>query len=384
MTILTFPSIRAPSSVSGPALRANTQSGGISPFDGTEQTLELPGAKWQAELRFDRLRESEWRQMQAFLSALRGKAGRFYWGPNGYQPRRGTDPANWSGDLPRIRTSGQTGTSLDTTGWRGQAMPARIGDWIHWIDSSGRPSFHMVTADVGAMDRTSTNLQIYSSDLFNAAFTTVNLTNAGSNFIAGSTAYWTGGCYTRLVSRTSAGAAYLETSGTIAVTAGSQITASIIARLASGSTTSGNLLQVDEYNGGTYTQTTLGPALTTVTGTMTKYQLTMTLRGDTTAIRVFYLTGLNGGTFELQWPQVEYGGWATATILTGATTVTRTQSVILPISPPIRRATVADTALEYTYPAAIWRLSQDVVLPEFQPGAGPVASFTLPIEEAIW
>jgi len=52
MTILTFPAdILGPTQMQL-SLRGNTQSGGRSPFDGTEQTLELPGAAWIASLTF--------------------------------------------------------------------------------------------------------------------------------------------------------------------------------------------------------------------------------------------------------------------------------------------------------------------------------------------
>lgn len=212
MTIKFFPSdLRLPSSISGPGLRANTQSGGISPFDGTEQTLALPGARWAAELRWDRLPESEWRKLSAFIASLNGRAGRFFWYPSFFAPRRGNS-INSGGSYLQIATTGQTGASITVTGYTGGTHIARIGDFIHWIDDRFRPELHIVTADVPT---------------------------------AGSTA-------------------------------------------------------------------------------------------------------------------------------------------AIPIAPPIRRATVAGAALEVVNPAGVFRMAQDVVMPDFTQRNGPVASFTMPIEEAIW
>jgi hypothetical protein len=153
MTILTWPSsLPGPSSISGPALKANTQSGGVSPFDGTEQTLELPGAHWVAELRFDRKRERDWRVLNAFLGQLRGRAGRFYWGPSGFQPRRGNDVAAGSGSVPRLSGSGVTGSTVGITGFAGNAgtYAFHTGDWFSFADITGRVVLHQVTADVAA------------------------------------------------------------------------------------------------------------------------------------------------------------------------------------------------------------------------------------------
>lgn len=141
MAILPWPAgIRNPSSVRLVPL-ANTQSGGRSPFDGTEQTLELPGARWAAELRWNRLAEREWRIMQAFIASLGGRAGRFLWGPT-HMPRRGT-----RGGTAQVFGGGQTGRSLVTGFWSGTGLAFEVGDLIGWTDPAGREVFHMVTAD---------------------------------------------------------------------------------------------------------------------------------------------------------------------------------------------------------------------------------------------
>lgn len=120
---------------------ANTQSGGRSPFDGTEQTLALPGARWAAEIGFEGLDSSEGRPLLAFLSAMGGAAGRFTWNPP--LPRRGGGTS--AGGLgPRIKTAGLTGTTVVTTGWAGAGVTVATGDLVGWLDPTGRPQLHMV------------------------------------------------------------------------------------------------------------------------------------------------------------------------------------------------------------------------------------------------
>jgi len=142
MTILAFPtSVPAPNTMSF-GLAANTQSGGRSPFDGTEQTLELPGARWVAELRWHDLDAVEQRILKAFVVSLRGRAGRFTWSPIVKFPRRGT--AGGSGAV--IFGPGQTGSTLVTGQWSpGLALAA--GDILGYQDPTGRSMLHMATAD---------------------------------------------------------------------------------------------------------------------------------------------------------------------------------------------------------------------------------------------
>lgn len=140
MPILSWPPLRNPNSARL-ALIANTQSGGRSPFDGTEQTLELPGSRWSAELRWQNLPEGQWRIMQAFIASLGGRAGRFYYSPM-HMPRRGTRTGSIT-----VSGAGQTGRTLVTAGWTGSGLALATGDILGWIDPAGRAVFHMVTAD---------------------------------------------------------------------------------------------------------------------------------------------------------------------------------------------------------------------------------------------
>lgn len=121
-------------------LIGNTQSGGKSPFDGTEQTLELPGARWAFDLFFEGLTAEEHRPLMAFIAKLRGRAGRFLWGPP--FPRQAT-----CGGSPAIHAAGLTGTLLQTEGWSGAGYSVVPGDWLCWPDPTGRMQLHIVTGD---------------------------------------------------------------------------------------------------------------------------------------------------------------------------------------------------------------------------------------------
>lgn len=139
MTVLAWPAgVLEPSSFK-PRLIANTQTGGRSPFDGTEQTLVQPGARWGCDLTWEGLQQEEWRVLAAFLWSLVGRGGRFTWALP--IPRRGTR----TGGL--VNGANQSGRTLATDGWSGSGYAVQVGDWIGWTDATGRPALHHVTAD---------------------------------------------------------------------------------------------------------------------------------------------------------------------------------------------------------------------------------------------
>jgi hypothetical protein len=141
MTILSFPStVPAPSDMTF-GLAANTMSGGRSPFDGTEQTLAQPGARWIAELRWRDLDLAQWRALCAFLDRLGGRAGRFTWSPIVRFGRRGTATGT-----PTVSGAGQTGNTINTAGW-GSGTAFVAGDILGWVDPTGRSVLHRVVAD---------------------------------------------------------------------------------------------------------------------------------------------------------------------------------------------------------------------------------------------
>jgi hypothetical protein len=145
MTILTPPAVfNLPSRLTFAPV-ANTQSGGRSPFDGTEQTLRQPGERWGATLGWDGLTQAEWRPLMAFLAQLGGRAGRFTWSPP--FPRRAS---GLGASGPIVAGAGQTGASLALSGWQASAQAFLAGDLLSWTDAAGRRRLHMATADVTA------------------------------------------------------------------------------------------------------------------------------------------------------------------------------------------------------------------------------------------
>lgn len=141
MAILNFPTIRRPSGASY-RLRGNTQTH-TSPFDGTVQTLEMPGAVWELTASWESLGTDDQRVLAAFLAQLRGAAGRFSYSPIAWSPRRAT-----GGGTPLVKGAAQSGASLVTDGWSASVQVMRAGDWLSYSDTSGRVRLHMVTADV--------------------------------------------------------------------------------------------------------------------------------------------------------------------------------------------------------------------------------------------
>jgi len=95
MPILTMPATPA-FAASRFGLVSNTQSF-ANPLTGQVQTLERPGARWQASYTLPPMRRAQAAAWQSFLLQLRGGAGRFY----GYDP----DARNPRGSALAISTS---------------------------------------------------------------------------------------------------------------------------------------------------------------------------------------------------------------------------------------------------------------------------------------
>ena len=122
MAILSFPNVSADSE--SWQMIANTQVF-TSPLNGASQTASLPGARWGATLSYTNRDGVEAKKLQAFLTALRGRAGRFYLSPHDSTPN-GT--AAGSGV---VNGSSQTGGSLITNGWDiNQPLLLAAGDYI--------------------------------------------------------------------------------------------------------------------------------------------------------------------------------------------------------------------------------------------------------------
>jgi hypothetical protein len=112
MPILTFPyaEISAPSRVAW-RLVPRTQVFS-SPLNGGEQTAELPGARWEAEITWAALTKPEVRRLRAFVIQLKGRAGRFYLHDFSH-----ASPSGIGTGTPRVNGASQTGNSLITDGW---------------------------------------------------------------------------------------------------------------------------------------------------------------------------------------------------------------------------------------------------------------------------
>ena len=116
-----------------------------SPFDGTLQTLEMPGARWELTATWPTLGPDDRRLMAAFLASLRGRAGRFAFSPAQWSPRSAT-----GGGTPVINGDFQVGSALSTRGWTALAQVMRAGDWLSYVDTRGRRRLHLVVADASA------------------------------------------------------------------------------------------------------------------------------------------------------------------------------------------------------------------------------------------
>jgi hypothetical protein len=97
-----------------------------SPLNGSVQTVEFPGARWQLTASLPPMQRATAGDWQAFFTKLRGLAGRFYAGdPNAAAPR-GTALGT-----PLVNGAGQTGTTLVTDGWTiSQAQALLPGDYF--------------------------------------------------------------------------------------------------------------------------------------------------------------------------------------------------------------------------------------------------------------
>ncbi|MDS0789101.1 hypothetical protein OSB94_13440 [Proteus vulgaris] len=92
-----------------------------SPFNGSSQTVRFPGSRWRCELTFSNLSEEKSRKLEALVAALDGMSGRVRissWirkGKEGY-------------GIPKISSAGQSGSVLQTSGWKRNMRVLQQGD----------------------------------------------------------------------------------------------------------------------------------------------------------------------------------------------------------------------------------------------------------------
>lgn len=142
MTVLSFPAINNPSQITW-RLRGLTQTH-ESPFDGSTQTLRRPGEKWEASLAWERLKQSDFRILSAWLAQLGGMSGRFF-----YTPVQAPRQAIGTG-TPVVNGSTQTGSTISIRGWAANAQAFKSGDYLSYPDAAGRHLLYVATSDVTA------------------------------------------------------------------------------------------------------------------------------------------------------------------------------------------------------------------------------------------
>lgn len=157
-------------------LESNTQQF-ASPLTRSTQTLELAGARWACDIELPPMAQADWRTAHAFLVRMRGGAGRCYYGPPHYR-WGGTD--SWTADPSALTCdadtvtcdeddvlvnqesrapadlsltvygASQSGATIELTGWVGNAVVFRAGDYLSYDVPSGGRQLHMVPDDTYA------------------------------------------------------------------------------------------------------------------------------------------------------------------------------------------------------------------------------------------
>ena len=162
-TIAWDATLQAPASVTW-GVRANTQVM-VSPLNGSVQTLELPGARWIAQLAFPPMAEAAAAALQVWLMRLRGQANRASLYNHARQMPRGTAVGT-----PLVNGAAQTGSSLITDGWTAAAT-LLAGDFFS-VNSELKMVTADATADGGGNMTISFEPPLRSSPANNAALTT--------------------------------------------------------------------------------------------------------------------------------------------------------------------------------------------------------------------
>ncbi|WKE64331.1 hypothetical protein PVT67_11635 [Gallaecimonas kandeliae] len=123
MSVLTFPQGIYPSSCDW---RLKTRSAVFeSPFNGGVQTLEMPGAYWEAALTFTNLKKDKAAELDALILALDGMAGRLFLWDHAFATPRG--PA---GGVAVVDGGPQAGTQLAIRGCTPDQLFLKKGDYF--------------------------------------------------------------------------------------------------------------------------------------------------------------------------------------------------------------------------------------------------------------
>lgn len=120
-------------------------SGATSPFTGSVQNVELPGARWQLTFNYEKLDSRYGRVLKALKVALRGGAVVAHIYDLSYIGRRTVELGT-----PVVSGAGQTGNNLATSGWPVNTAVLEVGDQISYLASDGMYRMHMVMAAVSS------------------------------------------------------------------------------------------------------------------------------------------------------------------------------------------------------------------------------------------
>jgi len=133
-----------------PAITPTTSQIGIlyntkvfrSPLTGAIQTATREGARWQMQLMFNNLNESERSVMRGYLAFMNGQENRVEVGDHAYTGARGA-----LGGTALVNGATQTGTQLITDGWPNSTVVLKAGDYFSFTNGTNK-EFKMVTSDV--------------------------------------------------------------------------------------------------------------------------------------------------------------------------------------------------------------------------------------------
>jgi hypothetical protein len=111
-----------------------------SPFTGTEQVQDWGGEWWEYGIEMARMNGRDGRQLSAFLTALGGPRGRFLFrDPTIRQPGLSF--------IPMVSGVGQSGGTLNTSGWPASSTALFAGDFFS-LGSDQQTRLYQLTADV--------------------------------------------------------------------------------------------------------------------------------------------------------------------------------------------------------------------------------------------
>ncbi len=95
-----------------------------NPFNGSRQTMSLPGAYWQAQLSFSNLSRDKGAQLHALVSQLRGPSGRILLWDHAFSSPRGLATGNGV-----VNGANQLGGQLNISGVTPSQRFLRLGDY---------------------------------------------------------------------------------------------------------------------------------------------------------------------------------------------------------------------------------------------------------------